>query len=149
MSVQFYDVYDLLLEKFISNFLDEFSSNIPIYLKEETKPVSNNQYFMLTPLGSDVLEHTADMETRQYRFSLQFIYDDDSIDEKKLNHILRVVSRTEALVNGGRVVTLSDGSKAYDCQLGSCELDALEEEGYVAQWELDCTHSHLILTKGL
>lgn len=149
MAVDFYDVYDLLLEKFISNLRAEFGSNIPVYLKEETKPVSNSQFFMLTPLGSSVLEHNADMETRQYSFTLDYIYDDDSIDKRKLKHILRVVSRTEAVVNGGRVITLSDSSNAYDCRLGECELDAEDDEGYVARWTLECTHSHLILTKGL
>ena len=58
-----------------------------------------------------------------------------------LEHVLRFVSRTEALIHDNVSMTLSDSTKAYNCRIESTELGTDEEEtAYVVSWEWKCLY---------
>ena len=57
-----------------------------------------------------------------------------------LDHILRTVSRIEALIHDNVTLTLSDSSQAFNCRMQSTELNAGEEDMYIVEWEYKCLH---------
>ena len=64
-----------------------------------------------------------------------------NVNETALDHILRQVSRVEALIHDNVAMTLSDSSQAFNCRFESTELNADEESGiYVVVWEYKCQH---------
>ena len=60
--------------------------------------------------------------------------------DSALDHILRTVSRIEALIHDNISMELTDGSAIFNCRMQSTELDAGEEDMYVVEWEYKCMH---------
>ena len=70
-----------------------------------------------------------------------FYFDSKEIGKKEYDHILRFVSRTEALMHDNITLTLSDSTTLFDCRMNSCALDVGEpEDPYTVQWEYLCSH---------
>ena len=66
---------------------------------------------------------------------------DKNIKEPALDHILRTVSRIEALIHDNTVMTLADSSSAFNCRFDSTELDVTDsDEEYVVEWEWKGQH---------
>ena len=58
-----------------------------------------------------------------------------------MDHILRFVSRTEALIHENMSMELADSSDAFNCRFESTELNAAEDESmYVVSWVWKCQH---------
>ena len=60
--------------------------------------------------------------------------------DSALDHILRTVSRIEALIHDNVAMTLSDSSSAHNCRMQSTELNAGDEDMYIVEWEYKCMH---------
>ena len=119
---------------------DEFKGALPVY-KGNTIPAGVNQALQLIPTGSVLSDYNTTSETREFTIEVRFIFNEANVRETALDHILRQVSRIEALIHDNAAMTLSDSSNAFNCRFESTELNADEETGiYVVVWDYKCQH---------
>tara|TARA_R100000664_G_C2756814_1_gene144797 strand:- start:3467 stop:3919 length:453 start_codon:yes stop_codon:yes gene_type:complete len=145
MAVTFTNNFKNILDKLESILESEFKGALPVY-KGNSIPAGVNQAIQLTPTGSVLSEYNASSETREFSVQVRFIFNEANVNETALDHILRQVSRIEALIHDNVAMTLdkgsdADNSNAFNCRFESTELNADEESGvYVVLWEYKCQH---------
>ena len=140
MAVTFTNNWKNILDKLESILESEFKGALPVY-KGNSIPAGVNQALQLSPTGSVLSEYNATSETREFSIQVRFIFNEANVNETALDHILRQVSRIEALIHDNVSMTLSDSSSAFNCRFESTELNADEESGiYVVLWEYKCQH---------
>ena len=140
MAVTFTNNWKNILDKLESILETEFKGALPVY-KGNTIPAGVNQALQLIPIGSELSEYNATSETREFSIQVRFIFNEANVRETALDHILRQVSRIEALIHDNVSMTLSDSSSAFNCRFESTELNAEEESGiYVVLWDYKCQH---------
>ena len=140
MAVTFTNNFKNILDKLRGVLRTEFKGALPIYVGHETKD-TGTQYLRLDPFGSTLSEYNATSETREFTIDIRFVFNEANVNETALDHILRQVSRIEALIHDNVTMTLSDSSSAFNCRFESTELNADEESGiYVVEWEYKCQH---------
>ena len=138
--VSFSNNWKLILDKLESVLEDEFKGALPVY-KGNSIPAGVNQALQLIPTGSVLSEYNVTSETREFSIQVRFIFNEANVNETVLDHILRQVSRIEALIHDNVAMTLSDSSDAFNCRFESTELNADEESGvYVVLWDYKCQH---------
>ena len=138
--VSFSNNWKLILDKLESILETEFKGALPIY-KGNAIPKGINQAVQLIPEGSVLSEYNTTSETREFSVQIRFIFNEANVNETALDHILRQVSRIEALIHDNVAMTLSDSSNAFNCRFQSTELNADEESGiYVVLWDYKCQH---------
>ena len=98
MAVNFSNNWKNILDKLESILEVEFKGALPVY-KGKDIPKGINQALQLTPTGSVLSEYNATSETREYSVSVRYIFAEANVNEKALDHILRQVSRIEALIH--------------------------------------------------
>ena len=142
MAVTFTNNWKNILDK-LENILEaEFKGALPVY-KGSDIPKGINQALQLVPAGSTLSDYNATSETREFSIQVRFIFNEVNINETALDHILRQVSRIEALIHDNMTMTLSDSpaTEALNCRFESTDLNAEEESGiYVVLWEWKCLH---------
>ena len=140
MAVTFTNNWKNILDKLESILETEFKGALPVY-KGDTIPAGVNQALQLIPIGSELSEYNATSETREFSIQVRFIFNEANVRETALDHILRQVSRIEALIHDNVSMTLSDSTSAFNCRFESTELNADEETGtYVVVWDYKCQH---------
>ena len=140
MAVTFTNNWKNILDKIESILETEFKGALPVY-KGNTIPKGVNQALQLIPVGSELSEYNTTSETREFTVEIRFIFNEANVNETALDHILRQVSRIEALIHDNVTMTLSDSSNAFNCRFESTELNADEESGiYVVTWDYKCQH---------
>ena len=140
MAVSFSNNWKSILDKLESILEDEFKGALPVY-KGNSIPSGANQAIQLIPSGSTLSEYNATSETREFTIDIRFVFNEANVNETALDHILRQVSRVEALIHDNVAMTLSDSSQAFNCRFESTELNADEETGiYVVVWDYKCQH---------
>ena len=140
MAVSFTNNWKNILDKLESVLETEFKGSLPIY-KGNAIPTGVNQALQLIPVSSSLSEYNVNSETREFTVSVRFIFNEANINETALDHILRQVSRIEALIHDNTATTLSDSSNLFNCRMESTDLNSDEESGlYVVQWEYKCQH---------
>ena len=140
MAVTFTNNWKNILDKLESILETEFKGALPVY-KGNTIPAGVNQALQLIPIGSELSEYNATSETREFSIQVRFIFNEANVRETALDHILRQVSRIEALIHDNVSMTLSDSTSAFNCRFESTELNADEETGiYVVIWDYKCQH---------
>lgn len=140
MAVSFSNNWKLILDKLEFIIEDEFKGALPVY-KGNSIPAGVNQALQLIPSGSTLSEYNATSETREFTIQIRFIFNEANVNETALDHILRQVSRVEALIHDNVAMTLSDSSQAFNCRFESTELNADEETGiYIVVWDYKCQH---------
>ena len=140
MAVSFSNNWKLILDNLEKIFEDEFKGALPVY-KGNSIPKGTNQALQLMPTGSVLSDYNATSETREFSIQVRFIFNEANVNETALDHILRQVSRIEALIHDNVSMTLSDSSSAFNCRFESTELNAEEESGiYVVLWDYKCQH---------
>ena len=118
----------------------EFKGALPVY-KGNSIPAGVNQALQLIPTGSVLSDYNATSETREFSVTVRFVFNEANVRETALDHVLRYVSRIEALIHDNVAMTLSDSTNAFNCRFESTELNADEESGiYVVLWEYKCQH---------
>ena len=138
--VSFSNNWKLILDKLESVLEDEFKGALPVY-KGNSIPAGVNQALQLIPTGSVLSDYNTTSETREFSIQVRFIFNEANVNETALDHILRQVSRIEALIHDNVAMTLSDSSDAFNCRFESTELNADEESGvYVVLWDYKCQH---------
>ena len=140
MAVSFSNNWKLILDKLESLLETEFKGALPVY-KGNSIPKGVNQAIQLLPTGSVLSEYNATSEIREFTTEIRFIFNEANVNETALDHILRQVSRIEALIHDNVTMTLSANSDAFNCRFQSTELNADEESGiYVVEWDYKCQH---------
>ena len=145
MAVTFTNNWKNILDKLESILESEFKGALPVY-KGNDIPKGMNQALQLSPTGSVLSDYNATSETIEFSIQLRFIFNEVNINETALDHILRQVSRVEALIHDNVAMTLDKGSdadstRAFNCRFESTELNAEEESGiYVVLWDYKCQH---------
>ena len=138
--VTFTNNWKLILDKLESILETEFKGALPVY-KGNSVPKGVNQALQIIPTGSTLLDYNVTSETREFSIQVRFMFNEANVNETALDHILRQVSRVEALIHDNVAMTLSDSSNAFNCRFESTALNADEESGiYVVLWEYKCQH---------
>ena len=140
MAVSFSNNWKNILDKLESILELEFKGALPVY-KGNSIPAGANQAIQLIPSGSTLSEYNATSETREFTIEIRFVFNEANVNETALDHILRQVSRVEALIHYNVAMTLSDSSQAFNCRFESTDLNADEETGiYIVVWDYKCQH---------
>lgn len=135
MPITFTNNFKNILDKLRNVLRAEFKGSLPVYIGHETKEVST-QYLRLDPIGSTLLELNAHSETREFQINMFYYFADPNVNKTSLDHVLRFVSRLEALIHDNITMTLTDNTVSFNCRIESTELNALEDDNeYVVQFE--------------
>ena len=143
MPITFTNNWKNILDKLESIFRTEFGGSLKVY--RGASKDAGNQYLRLDPIGSELVEYLTQSETREFEIGITYHFRDANIKEASLDHILRYVSRIEALIHDNMIMTLDKGSdadntNAIDCRLESCSLNQGDESEYIVVWDFKCLH---------
>ena len=140
MPVTFTNNWKNILDKLRNILRNEFKGALPVFIGDEGS--EGTQYLRLDPAGSEFIEYMHSSESREYTVSVFFVFAEKNIKKTALDHVLRYVSRIEALIHDNVTMTLADSTQAYNCRFDTTEIDADDESGaYVVQWEYKCQHT--------
>ncbi len=140
MAVNFTNNWKNILDKLESILETEFKGALPVY-KGKDIPKGVNQGLQLIPTGSVLTEYNATSETREFSVTIRYVFAEANVNERALDHILRQISRIEALIHDNVAMTLSDSSNAFNCRFESTDLNTEDESGiYIAEWAWKCQH---------
>ena len=140
MAVNFTNNWKNILDKLESVLETEFKGALPVY-KGKDIPKGVNQALQLIPTGSVLNEYNATSETREFSITIRFIFAEVNVKETALEHILRYVSRIEALIHSNVSMTLTDSTNAFNCGFESTNLNSDEDSGvYITEWDWKCQH---------
>tara|TARA_R100001463_G_scaffold34903_1_gene76416 strand:- start:4852 stop:5289 length:438 start_codon:yes stop_codon:yes gene_type:complete len=135
MPVTFTSNFTNILNKLRDKLRTEFKGSLPVYIGHEQKE-QGNQYLRLDPIGSTLTQYMAHSETREYQVNIFYYFADPNVNKTSLDHVLRYVSRIEALIHDNTAMVLTDSSNCFNCRIESTQLNALDDENeYVVQFE--------------
>ena len=135
MAITPENTFKNILDKLRNVLRTEFKGTLPIYIGHETKEVAT-QYLLLDPIGSNISEYNVNGELREYQVNMFYYFADPNVNKSSLDHVLRFVSRIEALIHDNIKMTLSNSTDCFNCRIESTELNALDDENeYVVQFE--------------
>ena len=106
----------------------------------EAEQVTNTQYIRLIPESTALIENNKSSELREFSITLEYNFRDANIRKVSLDHVARMVSRIESLVQDNLTMTLSDSTKAFDCKIESTDIESQEEGGYIVTFDYTCLH---------
>ncbi len=138
MAVSFTNNWKNIIDKLENTIRTEFKGALPVY--RGNKAPAGTTYLQLNPVGSELLEYNSNSETREFTIQILYYFLDANVKDTALDHILRTVSRIEALIHDNITMTLTDSTQAFNCRLQSTELNAGEDDMYVVEWEYKCMH---------
>ena len=138
MAVSFTNNWKNILEKLENTLRTEFKGALPVY--RGNKAPAGSTYLQLNPVGSELLEYNVTSETREFTIQILYYFLEANVKDSALDHILRTVSRIEALIHDNTAMTLSDSTRAFNCRMQSTTLNAGDEDMYVVEWEYKCMH---------
>ena len=138
MAISFTNNWKNILDKLENIFRAEFKGALPVY--RGNRAPAGTTYLQLNPVGSELIEYNVTSETREFTIQVLYYFLEANVKDTALDHILRTVSRIEALVHDNTAMTLSDSSNAFNCRMQSTELNTEDEEMYVVEWEYKCMH---------
>ena len=138
MAVSFTNNWKNILDKLENTLRTEFKGALPVYTGSNN-PVGST-YLQLNPVGSELLEYNVTSETREFTIQILYYFLEANVRDSALDHILRTVSRIEALIHDNMAMTLTDSSNLFNCRMQSTELNAGDEDMYVVEWEYKCMH---------
>ena len=135
MPVTFTSNFTNILNKLRDKLRTEFKGTLPVYIGHEQKE-QRSQYMRLDPIGSTLTQYMAHSETREYQVNIFYYFADPNVNKTSLDHVLRYVSRIEALIHDNTAMVLTDSSNCFNCRVESTQLNALDDENeYVVQFE--------------
>ena len=141
MAISFTNNWKNILDKLRNVLRSEYKNSVPVYIGGEDSN-AGSQYIRIDPQGSSLVNYMTNSETREFTINIYYAFSGANVKKTALDHILRFVSRTEALIHDNLIMTLSDSSKAIDCRFESTDLDTDEEENvYIVSWVWKCQHT--------
>ena len=140
MAVTFTNNWKNILDKLRNVLRTEYGNSLPVYIGSEDE-AAGTQFIRIEPDGSELTEYNATSETREFTINIFYIFGGANVNKTALDHVLRFVSRTEALIHDNASMTLADSSNAFNCRFESTDLNTLEDEtAYVVNWIWKCQH---------
>ena len=140
MAVTFTNNWKNILDQLRKVLRDEYKGTLPVYIGSEDSN-TGTQYIRLDPVGSELTEYNATSETREFTIDIFYVFGGANVKKTALDHVLRFVSRTEALIHDNMSMALADSSDAFNCRFESTDLNIDEEEStYVVQWVWQWQH---------
>ena len=140
MAVNFTNNWKNILDQLRNVLRSEYKNSLPIYIGAEESN-AGTQFIRLEPIGSELTEYMVSSETREFTINVYYVFSGANVKKTSLDHVLRFVSRTEALIHDNISMTLADSTKAFNCRFNSTALNSDEEEStYVVQWVWQCQH---------
>ena len=144
MPISFTNNWKNILDKLRSVLRTEYGNSLPVYIGDEDSRASS-QYIRLDPSGSDLVEYNVSSETREFTIDVFYIFSGVNVKKTSLDHILRFVSRTEALIHDNVTMSYtnenSETESVFNCRFDSTELGTDDEESvYMVSWVWKCTH---------
>ena len=134
MAVTFTNNFKNILDKLREILRTEFKGALPVYIGHESAQASS-QFLRLDPIGSELLTYMVTGEQREFTVNIYYYFLDKNIKKTSLDHVLRYVSRIEALMHDYTSTTLTDSSNLYNGRIESTALNTLEEENeYVVEF---------------
>ena len=134
MAVTFTNNFKNILDKLRNILRTEFKNALPVYIGHESVQASA-QFLRLDPIGSELLEYMVTGEQREFTVNIYYYFLDKNIKKTSLDHVLRYMSRIEALMHDYTSTTLTDSSNLYNGRIESTALNALEEDNeYVVEF---------------
>ena len=128
-----------ILDKLRSVLRAEYGNSLPVFIGDEEEN-AGSQFIRLEPLNSKLLQYMQTSETREFTVNVYYVFSGANVKKTALDHILRFVSRTEALIHDNISMTLADNSSAFNCRFESTELGADDEENvYIVSWVWQCS----------
>ena len=139
MPVTFTNNWKNILDKLESLLRAEFKNALPVY--RGTKAKAGSQFLRLVPQDSELLEYSINGEMREFTIITQYYLTDSNTKETVLDHVLRYVSRIEALIHDNITMTLADSTTAFNCRFENTTLNADDDDTtYLVEWEYKCQH---------
>ena len=133
MAVTFTNNFKNILDELRDILRTEFKGALPTYIGHESAQASS-QFLRLDPVGSELVDFMSNSETREFKVNIYYYFLDKNIKKTSLDHVLRYVSRIEALIHDNLIMTLTDSSKVLNARITSTTLDTLEDENeYVVE----------------
>ena len=133
MAVTFTNNFKNILDKLRNILRTEFKGALPVYIGHESVQAST-QFARLDPVGSELITYMVNAETREFTINMYYYFLDKNIKKTSLDHVLRYVSRIEALVHDNISMTLTDSTDVFNCRVESTALNSLEDENeYVVE----------------
>ena len=126
MAVSFTNNWKNILDKLENTLRTEFKGALPVY--RGNKAPAGSTYLQLIPSGSELLEYSVSSETREFTIQILYYFLEANVKDSALDHILRTVSRVEALIHDNVSMELADGSAIFNCRMQSTELNAGDED---------------------
>tara|TARA_X000001388_G_C2231315_1_gene123268 strand:+ start:2086 stop:2523 length:438 start_codon:yes stop_codon:yes gene_type:complete len=140
MAITFTNNFKNILDKLQSVLRTEFKNTLPVYVGEVNEK-AGSQYLRLDPVGSELIEYNVNAELREFTINFFLYFGDKSDSRTKLDAVLRLVSRIEALIHDNVSLTLTDSSNLFNNRFETTTLDAIEDsENYVVQFEFRGQH---------
>ena len=140
MAVNFTNNWKNILDKLESILETEFKGTLRVY-KGKDIPKGVNQGLQLIPTGSVLTDYNATSETREFSITVRYVFAEANVNERALDHILRQISRIEALIHDNVAMTLTDNSNAFNCRFESTTLNTDEESDvHITEWDWKCQH---------
>ena len=137
MAVSFTNNFTNILNKLRNTLRTEFKGTLPVNIGHEQKE-QGNQYLRLDPVGSTLSEYNVNGEIREFQVNMFYYFSDPNLNKTSLDHVLRFVSRIEALIHDNITMDLDDTptTQCFNCRVESTDLNALDDENeYVVQFE--------------
>ena len=138
MAVSFTNNWKNILDKLESVLRTEFKGALSVYTGN--KAPAGSTYLQLNHASSELLEYNVTSETREFTIQILYYFLEANVKDRALDHILRTVSRIEALIHDNTAMTLTDSTRAFNCRMQSTELNAGDEDMYIVEWEYKCMH---------
>lgn len=139
MATTFTNNWKNIIDKLVSLFRAEFKGTMPIIIGSEEQ-TTNSQFLRIIPESTSLVENNITSELREFSMTLEYNFKDANIRKTSLDHITRVTSRIESLVQDNTSMTLSDSTKGFDCKIGATDIESQEEGGYIVTFDYTCLH---------
>ena len=142
MAVTFTNNWKNILDQLRKVLRDEYKGSLPVYIGADESN-AGTQFIRLDPIGSDLVEYSVSSEMREFTINIYYVFGGANVKKTALDHVLRFVSRTEALIHDNMTMALGDSpqTEAFNCRFESTELNTDEDEStYVVQWVWKCQH---------
>ena len=129
-----------ILDKLRNVLRTEYGNTVPVFIGDQ-EDSAGSQFIRLEPVGSELSEYSVNGEMREFTINVFYVFSGANVKKTALDHILRFVSRTEALIHDNISMTLADSTSAFNCRFESTELEADDEENvYIVNWVWKCQH---------
>jgi len=122
----------------------EFGSSLKVY-SIYNKNIQDSQYIRVVPTSSVNLANDSIFERRSYNFEIQYYYNTLKKTKNLEDHIYRITSRIETLIENNQILALGDGTTAYDCSIDNVDIET-EEEQIIVIASFTCIHNNQLLT---